>query len=181
MPIFTIVSINYYHYVNTQFSLCCNVFNKVPTYPPFPSCPALFLFPSTPVLPTIQSDFCRGEREHKAFALWIDWPPVSRDCRIFKVANRKKPRHFIEMPLFCHYLTTLLRFSTWLLRSKAKCLNWAENTFYFFLFLELFKIPRTLQELAVSKSAIYPKSGQLGLLPVHLWWKKWLAASLKIP
>ena len=67
--------------------------------------------------------------------------------------------HFIEMRLFCHYLTTLVRFSTWLLRSKAKCFNWTENTFYFFLFLVLFKIPRTLQELAVSKSVIYPKSG----------------------
>ena len=31
---FKVISINYYHYVNTQFSLCCNVFNKVPTYLP---------------------------------------------------------------------------------------------------------------------------------------------------
>ena len=29
------MSINYYHYVNTQFSLCYNVFNKVPTYPTY--------------------------------------------------------------------------------------------------------------------------------------------------
>ena len=146
-----------------------------------PIVPRALSFPLSPALPTIQSDPCGEERAHKAFVLWINRPPVSTDCRIFNVANRKKPRHFIEMPLFCHYLTTLLRFNTWLLRSKAKCFNWAENTFHFFLFLELFKIPRTLQELTVSKSVIYPKSGQLGLLRVHLRWKKWLAANLKIP
>ena len=146
-----------------------------------PIVPRALSFPLSPALPTIQSDLCGGERAHKAFVLWINWPPVSTDCRIFNVANRQKPRHFIEMSLFCNYLATLLSFSTWLLRSKAKCSKWAENTFYFFLFLVLFKIPRTLQELTVSKSVIYPKSGQLGLLRVHLRWKKWLAASLKIP
>lgn len=100
-----------------------------------PILPRALSSPLSPALPTIQSDPCGGKRAHKAFVLWINRPQVSTDCRIFNVANRKKPRHFIEMPLFCHYLTTLLRFNTWLLRSKAKCFNWAENTFYFFFFL----------------------------------------------
>ena len=64
---------------------------------------------------------------------------------------------------------------------KSKVLQLSREHILFFLFLELFKIPRTLQELTVSKSVIYAKSGQLGLLRVHLRWKKWLVANLKIP
>ena len=67
----------------------------------FPSSTARFLSPS-PALPTIQSDPCGGERAHKAFVLWINWPPVSTDCPIFNVANRKKPFYwnaaFLPLP-----------------------------------------------------------------------------------
>ena len=123
----------------------------------FPSSPARFLSPSLQPSLRYKATSAEGRGRIRRSSYESTDPRYRQTVQFLTLPTVKS--HFIEMRLFCHYLTTLVRFSTWLLRSKAKCFNWTENTFYFFLFLVLFKIPRTLQELAVSKSVIYPKPG----------------------